>query len=59
LELAARAAPSRSAISTIEHGAIRAWRFFKKILLAAGFDLRTRLVPHDDDDHLLMVAAAA
>jgi transcriptional regulator with XRE-family HTH domain len=57
LEVAERAGTSRSAISAIEHGRRDpSLESLQKIVLAAGFDLLTRLVPHDDHDDVLKAA---
>jgi transcriptional regulator with XRE-family HTH domain len=59
VELAARAGTSRSAISAIEHGKRDpSLEHLQRILLAAGFDLLTRLAPHDDHDDVLKVIGA-
>jgi len=53
-ELAERAGTSRSAISAIEHGKRDpGLARLQTILAAAGFDLLTRLTPHDNHDDIL------
>ena len=53
-QLAKRAGTSRSSISAIEHGKRDpGLEHLLKILAAAGFDLLTRIVPHDDHDDVL------
>ena len=59
VQLAERAGTSRSAISAIEHGKRDpGLEGLQKILLAAGFDLLTRLAPHDDHDDVLKALGA-
>ncbi len=59
LELAKRAGTSRSAISDIEHGKRDpGLERLQHILAAAGFDLLTRLAPHDDHDEVLKALGA-
>jgi transcriptional regulator with XRE-family HTH domain len=58
-ELAKRAGTSRSSISAIEHGKRDpGLEGLQNILRAAGFDLLTRLVPHDDHDDVLKALGA-
>jgi transcriptional regulator with XRE-family HTH domain len=58
-ELAKRAMVSRSAISEIEHGKRDpGLQYLQRLLLAAGFDLRPSLVPHDDHDDVLKALGA-
>jgi transcriptional regulator with XRE-family HTH domain len=60
VELARRAATSRSAISAIEHGKRDpGLAGLQKILRAAGFDLLTALAAHDDHDEVLKALGAA
>jgi transcriptional regulator with XRE-family HTH domain len=60
VELARRAATSRSAISAIEHGRRDpGLSGLQKILAAAGFDLLTALAVHDDHDEVLKALGAA
>lgn len=60
VELARRAATSRSAISAIEHGRRDpGMAGLQKILRAAGFDLLTALAAHDDHDEVLKALGAA
>jgi transcriptional regulator with XRE-family HTH domain len=60
VELARRAATSRSAISAIEHGKRDpGLAGLQKILAAAGFDLLTGLAAHDDHDEVLKALGAA
>jgi transcriptional regulator with XRE-family HTH domain len=59
IQLAERAGTSRSAISAIEHGRRDpGLEGLQKILAAAGFDLLTRLTPHDDHDDVLKALGA-
>jgi len=59
VELAERAGTSRSAISAIEHGKRDpGLERLQTILAAAGFDLLTRLTPHDDHDDTLKALGA-
>jgi transcriptional regulator with XRE-family HTH domain len=59
VELARRAATSRSAISAIEHGKRDpGLSGLQKILRAAGFDLLTELAAHDDHDDVLKALGA-
>jgi transcriptional regulator with XRE-family HTH domain len=58
-ELAKRAMVSRSAISAIEHGQRDpGLQYLQRILQAAGFDLQSRLAPHDDHDDVLKALRA-
>ncbi len=58
-ELAERAGTSRSAISAIEHGKRDpGLERLQTILAAAGFDLLTRLAPHDNHDGILKALGA-
>jgi transcriptional regulator with XRE-family HTH domain len=58
-QLARLAGTSRSSISAIEHGKRDpGLEHLLKILAAAGFDLLTRIVPHDDHDDVLKVQGA-
>ncbi len=53
-DLAARAGTSQSAIAAYERGTKDpAYETLRRILRAAGFDLRLRLAPHDDHDDSL------
>ncbi|MHB1486647.1 MAG: helix-turn-helix transcriptional regulator [Acidimicrobiales bacterium] len=59
LELAKGAGTSRSSISAIEHGKRDpGLEGLRRILAAAGFDLLTQLVPHDDHDDVLKALGA-
>ena len=58
-ELARLAGTSRSSISAIEHGKRDpGLEHLLKILAVAGFDLLTRIVPHDDHDDVLKAQGA-
>jgi len=58
-QLARLAGTSRSSISAIEHGKRDpGLEHLLKILAAAGFDLLTRIVPHDDHDDVLKARGA-
>ena len=58
-QLARLAGTSRSSISAIEHGKRDpGLEHLLKILAAAGFDLLTRIVPHDDHDDVLKAQGA-
>jgi transcriptional regulator with XRE-family HTH domain len=58
-QLARLAGTSRSSISAIEHGKRDpGLEHLLKILTAAGFDLLTRIVPHDDHDDVLKASGA-
>ncbi len=58
-QLARLAGTSRSSITAIEHGKRDpGLEHLLKILAAAGFDLLTRIVPHDDHDDVLKTDGA-